>query len=162
MDREYKERGGCQTLGTRGLAGVLPRREMTEQFLRSELRNMKLLDQDVDASKVRRLALRMIQTYCRCVEAFLRVHHNRTGQWIHPNKRDQWEVVFPRCIWPSESLRHACATQMPANGCDMRTVRKLIGNKDVATIMIYIYVMAKPGLGMCSPLDGSVPTQRDL
>jgi len=53
---------------------------------------MKLLDQYEAACKVRRLALRTIQTYRRWVEEFLRFHHDRTGGWIHPQDMGEREV----------------------------------------------------------------------
>jgi len=33
-----------------------------------------------------------IQTYRRWVEEFLRFHHDRTGEWIHPNAMSEPEV----------------------------------------------------------------------
>ena len=38
-------------------------------------------------------------------------------------------------------------------GYDIRTVQDLLGHQDVATTMIYLHVMQKPGLGVKSPLD---------
>jgi integron integrase len=71
-----------------------------------------------------------------------------------------------RSVGP-HTLRHCFATHLLEAGHDIRTVRELLGHRDVKTTMIYTHVLNRGGRGVQSPADrilagiGSPDTPRE-
>jgi integron integrase len=84
-----------------------------------------------------------------------RRHHVLDASFQHAIRLAARAAKLDKRVTP-HVLRHSFATHLLESGVDIRTLQDLLGHVDVATTQIYTHVMARPGLGVRSPLDGNV------
>jgi len=86
------------------------------------------------------------------VSGIMRRHHLHEKNVQRAVKLAAAQARLSKAVTP-HTFRHSFATHLLENGYDIRTVQALLGHNSVITTQIYTHVMAKPGMGVISPLD---------
>jgi site-specific recombinase XerD len=86
------------------------------------------------------------------VSGIMRQHHLHEKNVQRAVKLAAAQARLSKAVTP-HTFRHSFATHLLENGYDIRTVQALLGHNSVITTQIYTHVMAKPGMGVISPLD---------
>jgi site-specific recombinase XerD len=60
---------------------------------------------------------------------------------------------FPSGQYTAHTLRHSFATHMLDNGCDIHTIKTLLGHAKIETTMIYLHLTLQRRNSLVSPLD---------
>jgi integrase len=82
----------------------------------------------------------------------VRRHHVSDMSFQRAVKKAVSEAALTKRVTP-HTFRHSFATHLLESGTDIRTVQELLGHSSVETTQIYTHVMARPGMGVRSPLD---------
>ena len=85
----------------------------------------------------------------------LAVHHTTIQRAIKTAVREA-RITKPLS---AHVLRACFATEMIRSGCEISTLQRLMGHRDLKTTARYLHVVQRPGLNIESPLD-RLPSQR--
>lgn len=65
---------------------------------------------------------------------------------------------FPSGKYTAHTLRHSFATHLLDNGCDLHTIKELLGHVKIETTMIYLHLQQSKRNSIVSPLDKLMTT----
>jgi len=103
----------------------------------------RLLDLAREAIRRRHYSYRTEETYLHWMKRFILIRGITQAAWAAGISK------HVSC----HTLRHSFATHLLLSGYDIRTVRELLGHKDVSTTMIYTPVLNEGGRDVKSLLD---------
>ncbi len=77
--------------------------------------------------------------------------HNRSMQTIV--NAAMVAAGFKSGVFTAHTLRHTFATHMLDNGCDIHTIKSLLGHSKIETTMVYLHLSQQRRSSLVSPLD---------
>ena len=60
---------------------------------------------------------------------------------------------FGEKLYTAHTLRHSFATHLLDNGCDIHTIKTLLGHANIKTTMVYLHLQQQKRENLVSPLD---------
>ena len=83
--------------------------------------------------------------------------HSRTLQTVV--NAAMVKAGFPSGKYTAHSLRHSFATHLLDNGCDLHTIKTLLGHTNIKTTMIYLHLQQSKRDRIVSPIEYAINEQ---
>ncbi len=144
----------------------------------NELRNIRLIDVDSKSFQVKVVAgkggkdrftllpkhlLEPLRQYYKDTKPLTYLFEGqRKGAPMHERSIQHFIQLYITKIglggkdYSAHTLRHSFATHLLDNGCDLHTIKELLGHSNIATTMIYLHLQQSKRAAIVSPFDAAM------